>query len=71
MDSIDQVQVAQQKLKELRVKFIYEEIVPHAQGAQSGGIFFEDPDGIRLEIYAATGAEKYEAPSDAPLCGFF
>lgn len=71
VDSIDQVQVAQQKLKDLGVKFIYEEIVPHAHGAQSGGIFFEDPDGIRLEIYAATGAEKYEAPSDAPSCGFF
>jgi len=71
VDSIEQVQEAQKKLKELGVKFIYDEIVPHVQGAQSGGIYFEDPDGIRLEIYAATGAEKYAAPSDAPSCGFF
>lgn len=71
VDSIDQVKDVQRKLKDLGVKFIYEGIVPHAEGTQSGGIFFEDPDGIRLEVYAATGAEKYVAPSAAPSCGFF
>ena len=71
VDSIDQVKDVQRKLKELGVKFIYEGIVPHAEGTQSGGILFEDPDGIRLEVYAATGAEKYVAPSAAPSCGFF
>src|SRR5262245_316153 len=70
-DSIEQVEQIQQKLKGLGVKFIYEGIVPHAEGTQSGGIFFEDPDGIRLEISVATGAEKYVAPSAAPSCGFF
>lgn len=71
VDSIEQVEKVQGKLKELGVKFIYEGIVPHAEGAHSGGVFFEDPDGIRLEVYAATGAEKYAAPSAAPSCGFF
>jgi lactoylglutathione lyase len=71
VDSIERVDEIQRKLKELRVKFIYDGIVPHAEGAQSGGIFFEDPDGIRLEVYAPKGAEKYVAPSDAPSCGFF
>lgn len=71
VDSIEQVKEVQQKLKELGVKFIYEGIVPHAEGSHSGGIFFEDPDGIRLEVYAATGAAKYAAPSAAPSCGFF
>lgn len=71
VDSIEQVESLQRTLKELGVKFIYDEIVPHAEGAQSGGIFFEDPDGIRLEVYALTGAQKYAVPSDAPSCGFF
>jgi lactoylglutathione lyase len=71
VDSIERVQEAQKRLKDLGVKFIYDEIVPHRAGAQSGGIFFEDPDGIRLEIYTGTGAEKYVAPSDGPSCGFF
>ena len=30
-------------------------IVPHGEGASSGGIFFEDPDGIRLEIFTGAG----------------
>src|SRR5262245_24392100 len=71
VDSIEQVKEVQKKLKELGVKFIYDEIVPHREGSQSGGIFFEDPDGIRLEIYAPTGAKDYVAPSAAPSCGFF
>ena len=33
---------------------------------------FEDPDGIRLEIYAPTGAGDHAAPTPgAPSCGFF
>ena len=47
-------------------------IVPHGEGASSGGIFFEDPDGTRLEIYAPAGANTAPAPSGtAPTCGFF
>ena len=35
-------------------------------------LIFEDPDGIRLEIYAPRGAEEAEAPiAGAPSCGFF
>ena len=38
----------------------------------SGGVYFTDPDGIRLEIYAPTGAEIAPAPTKtAPTCGFF
>jgi hypothetical protein len=52
--------------------FLYDGIVPHAESAASGGIFFTDPDGTRLEIYAPSGAEGGEAPSGAaPTCGFF
>ena len=69
--TIEAVEKAQQVLKSLGAKLFYDGIVPHSEGAQSGGVFFEDPDGIRIEIYAPTGASEYKAPSDAPSCGFF
>ena len=70
--TIQEVQKAAQKLKALNARLIYDGIVPHAEGAQSGGLYFEDPDGIRLEIYAPTGAGDHAAPTPgAPSCGFF
>lgn len=72
LTSIEKVQEAEKKLQEMKVKFLYEGVVPHAEGADSGGIFFEDPDGIRLEIYSLTGAGNKPAPvAGAPTCGFF
>ena len=72
VDTIDEVRDAEHALKELGVTFQYEGVVPHREGADSGGIFFTDPDGIRLEIFAAAGAGDATAPSDdAPTCGFF
>jgi catechol 2,3-dioxygenase-like lactoylglutathione lyase family enzyme len=72
VDSIDEVKEAEARLRSLKVPLIYDGIVPHAEGAQSGGIFFEDPDGMRLEIYSPTGAGEHQAPTgDAPSCGFF
>ena len=72
VESIEQVRVAERTLRELGVTFAYDGIVPHAEGADSGGIFFEDPDGLRLEIYAPTGAGGNSAPvPGAPTCGFF
>jgi lactoylglutathione lyase len=72
VESIDQVRAAERTLQDLSVTFSYEGIVPHAEGADSGGIFFEDPDGIRLEIFTASGAGEHDAPvADAPTCGFF
>ena len=70
--TIEDVQRAEEKLRALNVPFIYDGIVPHTEGSQSAGVFFEDPDGIRLEIYAPTGAGDRTAPSPgAPSCGFF
>jgi catechol-2,3-dioxygenase len=70
--SIQEVQKAAQKLKALNTALIYDGIVPHAEGARSGGLYFEDPDGIRLEIFALTGAGEHAAPTPgAPSCGFF
>jgi lactoylglutathione lyase len=70
--AIDAVRRAETVLKELGVDFAYDGIVPHGEGAASGGVFFTDPDGVRLEIYAPTGADVAPAPAAAaPTCGFF
>jgi hypothetical protein len=50
-----------------------EGVVAHHEGAASGGIFFHDPDGTRLEISVSDGVGGARAPGDAsaPTCGFF
>ncbi|MGW4352936.1 VOC family protein [Nocardia sp. NPDC004582] len=72
VDTIDQVHAVETALKDLDVAFAHDGVVAHGEGAASGGIFFIDPDGIRLEVYAPSGAEHAPAPSgSAPTCGFF
>jgi lactoylglutathione lyase len=72
VDTVEQVRAVEAVLKQLEVTFAYDGIVPHGEGAASGGIFFTDPDGIRLEVYAPSGANIGPAPSgSAPTCGFF
>ncbi|MFE5208582.1 VOC family protein [Streptomyces sp. NPDC056600] len=72
VESVEEVEEAEQALRALGAEFAYEGVVPHGEGAASGGIFFTDPDGIRLEIYAPTGADPSAAPvAGAPTCGFF
>ncbi len=71
-ENIEQVRRAESLLKRLGVPFLYDGVVPHGEGMSSGGIFFEDPDGTRLEIYAPAGAEGRAAPAPGvPTCGFF
>ncbi|HYN95530.1 MAG TPA: hypothetical protein VES42_16910 [Pilimelia sp.] len=67
-----EVRAAEATLREAGAVFAYDGVVPHGEGAASGGIFFTDPDGIRLEIYAPDGAQALTAPVPAaPTCGFF
>jgi len=68
---IETVRRAETTLRELGAELVHDGIVPHGEGVPSGGVFFTDPDGIRLEIYAATGATGPAPTSDAPTCGFF
>ncbi|WP_336213696.1 VOC family protein [Nonomuraea sp. LPB2021202275-12-8] len=69
---IEAVRRAETVLRDLGAELVYDGIVPHGEGASSGGVFFTDPDGIRLEIYAPAGAETASAPTQgAPTCGFF
>lgn len=70
--AVDDVRAAERRLHELGAAFAYDGVVPHGEGADSGGIFFHDPDGTRLEIYTRSGAGESSAPSvDGPTCGFF
>ncbi|MFE2954776.1 VOC family protein [Nocardia tengchongensis] len=72
VDTIEQVRAVETALKDLDVAFAHDGVVAHGEGTASGGIFFIDPDGIRLEVYAPSGAEHAPAPSGAaPTCGFF
>ena len=54
--AIEEVEAAEERVRELGGSVQHGGIVPHADGAHSGGMFFTDPDGIRLEIYAGDGA---------------
>ncbi|MBM9621572.1 VOC family protein [Streptomyces zhihengii] len=70
--SMADVRAAENRLRERGVAFAHDGVVAHGEGTASGGIFFHDPDGTRLEIFAATGAENAPAPTEAaPTCGFF
>ncbi|CAM5593447.1 VOC family protein [Streptomyces canus] len=70
--TIEKVREYEEALRACGVDFAYEGVVAHREGAGSGGIFFHDPDGTRLEISVPSGAEEAPAPSGAaPTCGFF
>ncbi|MCE7079883.1 VOC family protein [Streptomyces sp. ST2-7A] len=70
--TMGEVDATAEVLRSLGTEFAHDGVVPHGEGAESGGIFFTDPDGTRLEIYAPTGADPSAAPTPgAPTCGFF
>lgn len=72
VESIAEVTAVEATLQALSADFTYDGVVPHGEGMGSGGIYFSDPDGIRLEVYAPSGADTAPAPtSGAPTCGFF
>jgi lactoylglutathione lyase len=72
VDTVEQVRAIERLLVNRGVRFGYEGLAAHSEGASSGGIFFHDLDGIRLEIFASSGAEDAPAPSGTePTCGFF
>jgi len=72
VDTVAEVESAEARLRELGADITHDGIVAHAEGAQSGGIFFRDPDGTRLEIYSPDAGRGHDAPTgSAPTCGFF
>ncbi|MDT0393540.1 MULTISPECIES: VOC family protein [Streptomyces] len=72
VDTLDELAATEAVLRELDTDFVHDGVTAHAEGAASGGIFFRDPDGIRLEVYVPTGAQGAPAPAgQEPTCGFF
>jgi catechol-2,3-dioxygenase len=70
--SLDQVRELEGRLRARSAVIHHDGIVAHREGAESGGLFFEDPDGIRLEVFAPAGLFEHPAPHGAaPTCGFF
>ncbi|MFF7228850.1 VOC family protein [Streptomyces sioyaensis] len=70
--TVDEVTAFEARLRERGVDFAYDGVVAHGEGAPSGGIFFHDPDGTRLEISVPTGTAGAPVPvASAPTCGFF
>src|SRR5215213_4303851 len=51
VDSLAAVREAEAAVRGLGARVYHEGVVAHREGAESGGIFFEDPDGTRLEIF--------------------
>ncbi|MGW0971767.1 VOC family protein [Streptomyces sp. NPDC002516] len=71
-ESVERVREYETALRAYGATFAHEGVVAHSEGSASGGIFFHDPDGTRLEIFTASGAQDAPAPNaPAPTCGFF
>jgi len=71
-DTIEKVREYEEALRAYGADFAHDGVVAHREGAGSGGIFFHDPDGTRLEISVPSGAEGAPVPHEsAPTCGFF
>lgn len=72
VESIEEVLQCQARAQGLGADIFHGGVVPHGEGLDSGGVYFTDPDGIRLEVFSATGAGRSAPPTPtAPTCGFF
>lgn len=71
VDTLEQVRDAEERVRAAGAVVHHGGIVAHREGVESGGLFFEDPDGIRLEIYTGSGAAGHAPHGIAPTCGFF
>lgn len=72
VDSVEELKAFEKKLDENKITKIYNGIVSHKEGASSGGVFFLDPDGVRLEVCIADGIDDCNpSHSDHSSCGFF
>lgn len=68
---VDELEAILAKLRGLGAPIRHDGLAAHGAGGESGGLFFEDPDGTRLEIYVTKGLTAPAPHSDAPTCGFF
>lgn len=67
-----EVRAVEARLRELGVPLRDDGVLAHRIGGDSGGVFFADPDGIRLEVFTPAGLVGVAAPAgEEPSCGFF
>ena len=72
VSDLEAVNGVQSRVVESGGTLVHDRVVAHAEGASSGGVFFLDPDGTRLEVYTASGLDgTAPASGDGPSCGFF
>lgn len=71
--SVEEVERLRDQARDRGATLLYDgEIVPHSSDFESGGFFFLDPDGVRLEVCAPAGvAREHAVAGTAPSCGFF
>lgn len=73
VESVEEVERVRDQARSVGAELLYDgEIVPHSEDFESGGFFFLDPDGLRLEVCAPSGVARERAVAGAaPSCGFF
>ena len=72
LKDMEELKLFEKKLDSQNVVKIYDDIVSHSEGGDSGGLFFLDPDNTRLEVYVSIGLHKCNAANkEGPSCGFF
>jgi lactoylglutathione lyase len=72
VDDVEAVRAVQARIVSAGGALVHDRLVAHGEGAGSGGVFFTDPDGTRLEVFAPTGPQgTAPAVADGPTCGFF
>lgn len=71
--SVDEVEVLRARVEAAGAELLYDgQVIPHSDAFESGGFFFTDPDGLRLEVCAPAGVPSADAVNGAaPSCGFF
>lgn len=70
--SKEEVEAVEVRAKQAGATFIYDGPVAYRSNSPAGAIFFEDPDGIRIEVGSETGFEDAPVPLPGkPTCGLF
>lgn len=61
-----------QRLEQSGARVLHGGPVAQSEGSASSALYFEGPDGIRLEVTAPSGGDGLPSPTPgAPACGFF
>ena len=72
LKDMNELQVFEKRIENQNVRKIYDNVVSHAKDAESGGLYFLDPDNTRLEVYVENGLHEHKPANDNSLsCGFF